>query len=454
MRKRRVPVFLAWAVLLLAGALDAVSGEGKATLDRTEDPIILKGSDLPGLLGSPGNRVRVMAVRDGALVPVPFQIDPVDDKGKMIFRKVIKSGGFVDNPDAEASRPIGKNDELVFMAGDLGDRAAPGALPPGPAVEIELTDPLDKSRGWAYAVCPEGPLPPLSNVRYVRYLPGRDTVVSSHLNFGFTDPEYPAVLTFLAIGDGISDPDGLVDLLDRFRMEISATFKLGLGTVVRRETDLVQAVAGYNEGPVRVVKLLRYSVLLIGSIPSPSVERMNASYRSAIVFPNDVSVPFSPGVVLEDGVFNLCFDFTSDLKGSKMYHAQFPEPILVNGKMEEAEERFASGFPLWAVMSAPFGGVVGVVDVEEHFLKIPGVVPELTYLDDSSFLTEGEDAPGTYGSIGWRFGGLNHLPGGDYKIDLVLYGLAGEFEKGDEKQFLDLVHHPLQIKTRAVRAEK
>ncbi len=443
-------IFLFSVTAVTGGVSQSEPGDDKAGLCRTEDPVVLSGADLPGLVGRPESTIRVMAVRNGVLAPVPFQVDPFDEKGRMIFRRVSSEGGFTDNPKLKPSRQLGGHDELVFMAGDLGGRAGAGMLPQGAAVEVEVVDPLDKGRAWAYVISPAGNAPELSGKVYVRYVPEEDTVFSTHLNFGFTDPAHPAVLTFLALGDGISDPDGLVDLLDSFRMELGVTLKYDLATIVRRQTDLRQSVALFNEGPVRVVRLLRYSVLLVGNIPSPSVDRLNASYRSCISFPNDVSVPFKPGLILEQGTFDLHFDLTRNAVGTSMYHELNPESIIVDGRMDRHEGSFAQGFPLWAAMVNPFGGIVGVVDVRREFLQIPGVSSELTYLDDSSVLMEGEDDPGTYGRIGWRFSGLHNLPGGKYKIDLVLYGLSGGFGKGDEKQFLDIVRHPLNIKTRAL----
>jgi len=413
MRSRVTRAFCAVliAAIVLAGQWSAaLAVEVKAAFTRTEDPVILKGSDLPWLLGAPADRLRVVSFREGLMVPVPFQIDPADDKGEMIFRKIVKGAKFIDNLKAAPSRPLGKNDELVLMAGDLGDRADASTLPPGPAVEVTVTDPLDQTKAWAYVLFPSKDAPKISDEKYVRYIPDTDTVVSNHLNFGFTDPKYPMVLTLLALGDGLADPAGLTDLLDRFSMELAGTFKLGLGKVVRRETDLIQVVAGYNEGAVRVVKLLRYSVILIGKLDSPSVERLNASYRSCLSFPNDVSVPFSPGVILEDAGFNLSLDFTSAAKGAKVYHSLFADPIIVDGKMDEAEKEFGKGFPKWAVMSSGFGGIVAVVKVDDSLLKIPGVTTELTYVDDAGLRSEGEDEPGAYGKIGWRFSGLNNLP--------------------------------------------
>ena len=64
---------------------------------------------------------------------------------------------------------LSTKDELVFQSRDLGVRAARTAWPQGATggVEIEVQDPLDRGRGWAYLFLFDVP-PPLRSGDRVR----------------------------------------------------------------------------------------------------------------------------------------------------------------------------------------------------------------------------------------------------------------------------------------------
>ena len=109
------------------------------------------------------------------------------------------------------------NDELVFMARDAGERADRGGWLADAAVEIELRDPADGSRSWAYLFHFAEDPPPPSDLDYVDYDPGEDTIVSRRLEIDF-DNRKPLIIERL-----VGTPPGqrpLPDVLDRFKLHI------------------------------------------------------------------------------------------------------------------------------------------------------------------------------------------------------------------------------------------
>ncbi|HNS50786.1 MAG TPA: PKD domain-containing protein [Anaerolineae bacterium] len=120
----------------------AERGSGVAAWTRALDPTIVPGSQLPLFGGVTLGDLFVYAYRDGAWVEVPFQIDEVDSTGAF----VVVEDGVLDS-----------NDQVVFMAADLGDTATPYEWLDDvdsqgyPRYEVEITNPLDTAeKGWAY----------------------------------------------------------------------------------------------------------------------------------------------------------------------------------------------------------------------------------------------------------------------------------------------------------------
>ena len=116
-----------------------------------ESAVIIRGGQMPSLAGTQISALLLAAMRDGQLRAVPFQVDEVRE-GEHVFTWVSPLGrqkGFSDH-DTDNGR-LDADDELVFMAGDLGPRARSvkeaGAEK---AVELAVTDPASGKTAYAY----------------------------------------------------------------------------------------------------------------------------------------------------------------------------------------------------------------------------------------------------------------------------------------------------------------
>ena len=126
------------------------------TSDRSEGPlaenvVIIRGELMPSLKGAPISSLILAAMRDGKLQAIPFQVDEVRN-GEHVFDWVSPLGrekGLYDR-DVDNGR-VDADDELVFMARDLGPRAESvkeaGAEK---AVELAVTDPTSGKTAYAY----------------------------------------------------------------------------------------------------------------------------------------------------------------------------------------------------------------------------------------------------------------------------------------------------------------
>src|SRR6185436_18375185 len=121
-----------------------------------------------------------LAVRDGKLVPIPFQID--ERQG----RQIAMTDGTEPSADAKPGI-LDQDDVLVFLPCDAGTRATPEMLAarvPGLVTwrEVQLDDTLDGTRGFAYVVVAD--TPPATAKRYVDYTPGADLVTAAAYQLG------------------------------------------------------------------------------------------------------------------------------------------------------------------------------------------------------------------------------------------------------------------------------
>ena len=108
---------------------------------RKHEPVILTGNQLPLVTGSPLDELFAYSYDGDAWAQIPFQIDEVDASGVYTV-----GDGLLDT-----------NDELVFMAMDLGIQAGPlmwiddADSRNNPRYQVEVANPMNLAeQGWVY----------------------------------------------------------------------------------------------------------------------------------------------------------------------------------------------------------------------------------------------------------------------------------------------------------------
>ena len=149
-------------------ALDAPSDPilQEATLNRFPDPVQIKGEAFPALTGGVLENYRVYAAREGEFKPIRFQIDEMTEEGDFVFPHGKDSNKKLGNGILDP------RDVVLFMAKDTGGRVSETSWPERACkgVEIELIDPIDQGRSWAYVFFFEEDPPPLSPLPgYIKY---------------------------------------------------------------------------------------------------------------------------------------------------------------------------------------------------------------------------------------------------------------------------------------------
>jgi hypothetical protein len=166
---------LGFTIALLLVAVGTVRAEA-----RDSDPVVLEGWELERVLGLPVGEI--VAFRyDAAWVQIPVQIDERKYVDFGVVRNQTPFGygtiGYCDpdtyvGPDTDPDFDV--DDELVFMAGDCGERAPVRASPPegvlpDSATELVITDPLGGRERYLYLFHSDGSLDPAAGADYVSY---------------------------------------------------------------------------------------------------------------------------------------------------------------------------------------------------------------------------------------------------------------------------------------------
>ncbi|MBN8866208.1 MAG: hypothetical protein J0H98_01520 [Solirubrobacterales bacterium] len=211
------------AVIGLAAAISTgLTGfAGAAPADRSGDAVVLKGSDLGGLLGTAPDKIVGFKWSGGQWAQIPVQVDerhtinarqlyPDDANGyvgpttKGFQLEVYADAKTRSGVDEDAS--FDADDEFTFMAGDSGPKAPASAGVPegangGSGVKVDVSDTLGGGHAYVYLFKSTGGLDPSAGMDYVDYdfkltnLPAGGSLLNDYGYIHSTNPEDSTVKT-------------------------------------------------------------------------------------------------------------------------------------------------------------------------------------------------------------------------------------------------------------------
>ncbi|HUT54307.1 MAG TPA: hypothetical protein VM658_13040 [bacterium] len=410
----------------------AGQGAEGGSLALTVKPVVIRLGDLPGLAGAPREKLAVMAYKDGIARPVPFQVDPGDGAGYVL--------GTPERPltDPTPPGPAGARDELVFMAGDAGER---GPAPPemkNPCA-IEARDPITGQSVWAYAgVWTQGP-PPRSKEDYVAYqiAPEMEKVVTPHYVQDYGPSELFISDMFIlpaAGGDGR-------DIFDKLKMRSSITAAAGAIKMSFSEEDFVSEIVGVRDGPVRVIRRNKTALKFFLGLTTPSVLVDGMFYRDSYEVPATLQLPFRADLVLSSMTYYQGCDL-SLAAGPFTYYADVaPSGVKVDGVMSEQEKALANSAAehSWGLVTGP----AGTLFYQARWQKAGTPTRILPFYDDEKDRQDPpENEPGL-AMFGFRLENPLALKNGAYDLNIVNYILPSF--QGDAPATAKELAAPLEI---------
>jgi len=451
-----------FASLLLASAAAAATDE-KPARSAVAYPMVISGSHLDELRGAEIDRIRLFASRQGVMQAIPMQIDQLDSHGNWVWSGIVERGPIhntehsvelqweldhrygrtYDDQDPDNEAVLDNNDVLVFMARDMGERAANAASRLSNAattLEIEVFDPDRGSQGWVYAAYYPSTPPPRSPVRYVKYVPDLRKVISPVYEITFSK-EHVGVMEQLAVAGA--------PLLDRTKFR--GSLRVGGSRFGRSfsftENDIEGYVYGYIDGPVRVIRRtvasMRISLLLSSS--TVACDQFFYPYHSEI--PVRLPVNFlvhSASLLVE-----------ADYHNSPFRHAYTngnSHPISLSGPSSDQNLLEDEADPHWVALAGGEVSIVSVLTLPEELKPFTRVTPWLLY--DRKLTNPPETYVGTEPGAGYLIETRPGLPSGEYMLLGTYLYLPRPFQQGDAQQLLDLGKHKYDYRTISVPHER
>ncbi len=425
--------------------------DARNELKRSIDVILLTGADLPFLLDRPIQELRLVALKQGDLTPIPFQIDEKDAEGVYLFR--------TSHPDLQDVDPgkMDANDELCFMVLDMGARLPPAEIASGKLLaEIEVKDPVDGARGWCYMGTADQ-FPQRSSLDYVTYKPKTDQIISKYYQIGFSK-EAP-----ISYGDTTITTEGGGNgtrINERVLTRLTAKLKL-FGVHLRKsEADFRSLRKGYIDGPVRVIKRVGNSMRAVFGFYGPEAVVDYTFYVANWIMPTDIHLPvdvkkYCSSLSLRGGTH-----WTADSEGMVFYTKYIPPGVaVIDGHMSEAEKKMDLRLDvdnIWhlytgALNATGQGSILFRIILDETLQQH---LTATTYFYDKSMEEDFEEDPVTKdlyksffeGSYLWE--GMETLPKGNYDITSWATVMPAFKNAGDEQHYLDVLDHPVEVEIR------
>jgi hypothetical protein len=399
----------AWLLLAEAQGVGPLAG----TWTRTQEPVILTGEQLARFNGVALNELFVYRYRDRTWTPIPFQVDEVN-----AFDRYTIEDGHLD-----------ANDELVFMAMDLGQEASPSEWIADNdsrshvRYQVQVSNPLSSTeRGWVYVYHSSTLHPTIAD--YVKWDEAGNRIVARSYVAGI-DPELPSSLDTLELnGSG-------VDALDRIKIRVHAACRVGFVPipVMLTEEDLDEQIVAWDvDGPVRVG----------GGTKASATWAYHSLFEIRATLNIDDISPPPPCTSLDIDRIRVSLDWRNPLDSGMSPATYFDDSTPVGAPIDgQADSIPAMPVSAWKQISGGQGSIVEVVDV-----SLGGGLLSNYYRDD---VTRERDDTGdgqSFGDAGFQI----DAPSGGVNLGLIIFVLDPNLPNTGAT-YQNYAHNPLLATT-------
>ena len=402
----------------------------------TQGHLIVSGTELTAMQGIDLNNLTLMAIQDGNLVAVPFQIDERKPDGTYAYQSGEKAS---QDPDPT----FDADDELVFMAADMGCRTT--SLPAGTlkAMEIEVTD-KSGQKSWAYLVQFENNAP-RSDKDYVSFTIDtahrRKLLTGRTVRLGFPLDAFLADELRLK-GANNNFGDDILDLWT-FRGPMKTRFLISMN--FKGDSLLKDEPVGYTDGPVRV--LYRGSGFM--KISFLKIDAQNDNYLE--FYPNtlhirqDFNCPMKYSSILKSSDMGIFLALNDKLKGSQIYSSSSGSAsrAVYDGKLSDTEKNFdRKNDSSWFVINGPSGTIL----YRPVFSLPEWSVVTKRFIYDENTADEQVCEVGDL-NVGFKLFGMHNVESPRMVCNLYCI-FPARFNPGDENKLLDITDNPLKTTCR------
>lgn len=248
-------------------------------------PIIINGYQVQSLLGKDISNIRVYAFHQGEARVIPFQIDQKDSENNWVW-EVVSNGERHNMNNYDNEDPIGQsvfdhNDQLVFMAFDLGTKAEHALTKINASGVLELSVSIGHSSvpsGWIYLTYETAPITALSSTRYMSYQEQENRVTSPVYSLTYSKKHVASVDNMSIEGQPIINQT-------RLQGKVDINLLLFSSTVHFNETEIEGYSVGYINGPIRTIRHFVTYINIAAGMRSRSLDIVH------IFYPHHTEVP-------------------------------------------------------------------------------------------------------------------------------------------------------------------
>ncbi len=377
--------------LALAGAtavaLSACFVPGPTSkLAQSADPVVITGSQVPALVGSPpGDIVAFRNTPTAGWQQIPVQVDEraVVNFGTT-YHGAANSVNVLTYTDpgtwagADPNPMLDADDEIAFMARDAGGRPAafsePAGVVHGSGQQLRVIDLTDNSVGAVYLFRRSGTLDPGAGKHYVQY------------DFSLASGDYRTTYQF---ADGPNPENSRVttpyyshhfgDRWQSDELEITAPGSSGVDILDRHKNLFAPSTCGRSEdtfddaegafvvnkvGPVRAIRSY------IGANSGPNTQRTHIFYDRREDITTDLRVHAIPSVMD-------FFDYSPAAIGMKYSNSVNPAGVTIDG----VPDALTGGLPSWELVDGPQGSMAITTVLRTSYSP---VTTASYYLDDAA----------------------------------------------------------------------
>lgn len=369
-------------------------------------PVILDGKQLPALMEKPISHIRAYAVHNGKTRAIPFQIDRRDQENNWVWEVInhdqqqnLQSG----NPAPMEQSLFDHNDQLLFMAFDLGERSAQSLTGVNAEQVVELGVSYGSApirTGWIYLTYEASPAP-RSDLGYMSYDDDAQQVASPVYQLRYAENSIAIIDTMAINGNPI---------INQTRLEGSAEVNLLLfNKKIHFDATRIKGHSlGYINGPIRTIRGFVTSIDIAAGITSSQMPITHLFY------PHHTEVPLP--MTRDFLVKNMVLDIAARYPETDACKQTTPVLHASNDASGNANHMGNQQLPTRLSLDCPTYSMLTLV-------KIPSELSDKVEL--SAYIIDQEDAsmktvpPEVNKMAGFHLATGNHFPAGQFYLNVI-----------------------------------
>lgn len=345
-----------------------------AQVKRPYEPVVIKGDTLAQFSNCEIQYLYLYAfhANSDSWQLIPFQIDEIDSSAKEDEKY------YEPETDSLLSGVLDFNDELVFMARDLGDKADSNqwiSNADSIRYEIEFVDSIDGSKGYVYLYYSKSITEQIPDKYGMYFETSNDRIGSNNYELGFdrSSPDTTGQMSDVHIKSGTNE-----DFFDRIKIRAIGWWLFYYIDLYETTIKARDAYASFV-GPVRIIRNMK------GRFVYERLDQNKKFTQTVFFYPwsgsfKIVDIPI--GVLKEYGgevwTIRVSWDLNKNASGMNFYSEYNKSGHLIDGKIDAIDQTCNPGELNWTMATGNQGTMLNVFNIAPF-----GDVKRLYYYDNS-----------------------------------------------------------------------